>query len=46
MDLGKDDRGDEFDLNPMYETLQDLIVSVKTVKAKGEIVSVVFPSPT
>lgn len=46
MDLGGDGRGDAFDQNPMYKCLQDLIVSVKTVKTKGQIVSVVFPSPT
>lgn len=34
MGLGGDKRGDEFDQNPMYETLQDLIVSVKTVKPR------------
>lgn len=35
MDLGGDGRGDAFDQNPMYKCLQDLIVSVKTVKTKG-----------
>lgn len=46
MDLGGYGRGDAFDQNPMYESLQDLIVSVKPVKAKGKIVSVVYPNPT